>query len=51
MAGDPDELADEYMALRKHLPWMNVLGGCCGTDERHIEAIAQRLRASWTSFS
>ncbi len=43
--GDPDELAEEYMALRKHLPWMNVLGGCCGTDERHLEAIALRLRA------
>ena len=44
--GDPDELAEEYMALRKHLPWMNVLGGCCGTDERHLEVIAQRLRAT-----
>jgi S-methylmethionine-dependent homocysteine/selenocysteine methylase len=25
---------------------MKVLGGCCGTDHRHIEAIAKRLSAS-----
>jgi S-methylmethionine-dependent homocysteine/selenocysteine methylase len=38
-AGNPSELADQYRALRCRLPGLNVLGGCCGTDQRHIEAI------------
>jgi homocysteine S-methyltransferase len=42
-AGDPDELADGYVRLREHLPNLNVLGGCCGTDHRHVRAIAERL--------
>jgi S-methylmethionine-dependent homocysteine/selenocysteine methylase len=38
-AGDPAELALQYHALRALLPRLNVLGGCCGTDHRHVEAI------------
>ncbi|MET1028923.1 MAG: homocysteine S-methyltransferase family protein [Dongiaceae bacterium] len=38
-AGDPVELGSEYSALRQRLPWLNILGGCCGTDHRHVEAI------------
>jgi S-methylmethionine-dependent homocysteine/selenocysteine methylase len=41
--GDPNELAAQYLALRDRLPNVNVLGGCCGTDDRHIAAIA----AAW----
>lgn len=37
--GDPIELGAEYAAIRKRYPWINVLGGCCGTDHRHIEQI------------
>ncbi|MDP3069374.1 MAG: homocysteine S-methyltransferase family protein [Opitutaceae bacterium] len=37
--GDPDELGREYRALRELLPQLAVLGGCCGTDHRHVEAI------------
>ncbi|NRG17506.1 homocysteine S-methyltransferase family protein [Rhizobiales bacterium] len=37
--GDPVELGRQYRDLRKSLPNMNVLGGCCGTDHRHIEEI------------
>ncbi len=37
--GDPQELAAQYVRLRNHLPKANVLGGCCGTDRRHVEAI------------
>ena len=37
--GDPDDLAARYRALRPLLPGLNVVGGCCGTDERHIEKI------------
>ena len=40
-AGNPTELAQEYEALRKRkLKRLNVMGGCCGTDHRHIERIA-----------
>ncbi|SRR5579883_647602 len=39
-AGDPPALAAEYRALCARLPWLNVLGGCCGTDYRHVAAIA-----------
>jgi homocysteine S-methyltransferase len=39
-SGDPDALAHDYFALVQRLPHLNVLGGCCGTDARHIDAIA-----------
>ena len=39
--GDPIELGQQYRALREKLPNLNVLGGCCGTDSRHIEAIVK----------
>lgn len=38
--GDPDELAEEVKALRGGLPRLSVFGGCCGTDHRHIAALA-----------
>jgi homocysteine S-methyltransferase len=38
-AGDPDELGEDYRALRGRLPGLSVLGGCCGTNHRHVEAI------------
>jgi homocysteine S-methyltransferase len=42
--GDPAELASEYRTLEPELPGLRVLGGCCGTDSRHIAAIcAARL--------
>jgi methionine synthase I (cobalamin-dependent) len=40
-AGNPDELGRQYRELRRKLPNLNVLGGCCGTDHRHIEAICK----------
>ena len=40
-AGNPAELGEQYRQLRKLLPRLNVLGGCCGTDHRHIEAICE----------
>ena len=40
-AGNPTELGREYAALRKQrLKFLNVMGGCCGTDHRHVEQIA-----------
>ena len=41
-AGDPAELASLYASLRSRLPGINVVGGCCGTDIRHVTAIAER---------
>jgi homocysteine S-methyltransferase len=37
--GDPGELGEDYRALRERLPGLSVLGGCCGTNHRHVEAI------------
>ena len=37
--GDPDDLATRYAELKDFLPELNVLGGCCGTDERHVAKI------------
>jgi S-methylmethionine-dependent homocysteine/selenocysteine methylase len=39
-AGDPVELGQEYAELKRRLPRLNVMGGCCGTDHRHVEQIA-----------
>jgi len=41
--GDPGDLAERYRRLRLLMPNLTVVGGCCGTDERHIEAIC----SSW----
>jgi homocysteine S-methyltransferase len=38
--GDPDELGRDYRQLMSRLPHLTVLGGCCGTDVRHVRAIA-----------
>jgi len=38
--GNPRELAANYKALLSKFPHINVLGGCCGTDARHIKEIA-----------
>jgi S-methylmethionine-dependent homocysteine/selenocysteine methylase len=37
--GDPIELGSLYRGLRERYSHFNVLGGCCGTDHRHIRAI------------
>lgn len=37
--GNPIELGLQYRDLRRRFPHINVLGGCCGTDHRHIEQI------------
>jgi S-methylmethionine-dependent homocysteine/selenocysteine methylase len=43
--GDPAELAAAYATLRERLPNLNVVGGCCGTDHRHIDAISAAVTA------
>jgi homocysteine S-methyltransferase len=39
--GNPHELGREHRELLARLPHLAVVGGCCGTDHRHIEAIAE----------
>jgi homocysteine S-methyltransferase len=39
-AGDPALLGRQYAELRRAFPGLTVLGGCCGTDVRHIREIA-----------
>ena len=43
-AGDPEELGREYRGLRSTLRNLSVVGGCCGTDHRHVAAIARALQ-------
>ena len=40
----PPTSAPRYAALRERLPKLNVLGGCCGTDHRHVAEIAEAWR-------
>jgi S-methylmethionine-dependent homocysteine/selenocysteine methylase len=39
-AGDPVELGRQYRDLRSKMRQFTVLGGCCGTDHRHVEQIS-----------
>jgi homocysteine S-methyltransferase len=39
--GDPSALGADHRALRPRLGGVSVLGGCCGTDCRHVEAIGR----------
>jgi S-methylmethionine-dependent homocysteine/selenocysteine methylase len=50
--GNPAELGSQYHELLNKLPSINVLGGCCGTDHRHVEAICKAcLPVFWTHLS
>lgn len=44
--GDPAELAALHRGLRERFPNLTVMGGCCGTDLRHVAAIAETCLAS-----
>jgi S-methylmethionine-dependent homocysteine/selenocysteine methylase len=37
--GNPHEFGMQHARLKERLPELNVLGGCCGTDHRHVEQI------------
>ena len=37
--GDPADFAAAHGALHNRLPHLSILGGCCGTDARHIAAL------------
>ena len=42
--GDPHDLGQRHRRLRELLPQVNILGGCCGTDHRHVEAICRACK-------
>jgi len=44
--GDPQDLGARYGALRDKLPSLSVVGGCCGTDHRHVGEICSVLTSS-----
>jgi S-methylmethionine-dependent homocysteine/selenocysteine methylase len=44
--GNPKELGEQYRKLKSSLKNLNVLGGCCGTDYRHGEAICRSCLAA-----
>ncbi len=44
--GDPEELGALYTGLLRMLPNLTVMGGCCGTDHRHISAICAATRGT-----
>jgi homocysteine S-methyltransferase len=42
--GNPEELGLQYRELRNRFPQLQVLGGCCGTDDRHVACIGSACR-------
>ncbi|MEO1574440.1 MAG: homocysteine S-methyltransferase family protein [Pseudomonadota bacterium] len=42
--GNPAEFGELTAALIRKLPWLNVFGGCCGSDLRHIAAVVRAVR-------
>jgi len=42
--GNPHELGIEHKKLKESFNQLNVFGGCCGTDEEHVLAIASQVR-------
>ena len=43
--GDPDELGILVGGLRSHYPHFNILGGCCGSNLRHMKRILEEAKA------
>ena len=47
-ADEPDALGRDHAALHSSLPSVQLLGGCCGTNHRHVAAIARAWPARGT---
>jgi len=43
--GDPVELGQQMGAVARRHPHLDILGGCCGTDERHLGEIAKNINS------
>ncbi len=44
--GNPTELGRQLSDIRRRFPHIQVLGGCCGTDMRHMKEIATAARGN-----
>jgi methionine synthase I (cobalamin-dependent) len=42
-SGDPQDLGGHYAQLKNILPNLTVLGGCCGTDHRHVAEMCRSV--------
>jgi homocysteine S-methyltransferase len=42
--GNTEELGEQYREIRQTLRRLSVVGGCCGTDHRHVDAIGRALQ-------
>lgn len=47
--GNPHELGRQHADLLDRYPHINILGGCCGTDHRHLEEISKAGREQFKS--
>jgi S-methylmethionine-dependent homocysteine/selenocysteine methylase len=43
--GHPAELASHYSGITQKMPWVNIFGGCCGTDLRHVDHIMKAVKS------
>ncbi|WP_193179553.1 homocysteine S-methyltransferase family protein [Nisaea sediminum] len=41
--GNPEEFGRLHAELSRALPGLKVVGGCCGTDHRHVGCVSQHL--------
>ncbi len=41
--GDPVAFGADYAVLSAHLPGLRIIGGCCGSDHRHVAAACGHL--------
>jgi len=41
--GNPHELGNQYRQIKDAMPWLNIFGGCCGSDLRHVTEIAKTV--------
>lgn len=43
--GDPVELGRQIADIARRFPTMDIFGGCCGTDHRHLASIIRAVKA------
>ena len=44
--GDPVEFGHFYATFGRYLPNLRIIGGCCGSDHRHVGAASQHFHAA-----
>lgn len=43
--GNPAEFGEQYKQMFARMPWLNVVGGCCGSDIRHVSEAVRAIAA------